>query len=247
MNELVAAGSFGGRAIKVNVDEVGIIGGSHCPVSTLFSSNRMYWNIAASLWGFYYGELARLGSTAIAASQLTGYPAGTWTIHGAPVANNFPCVSMMDWRGNGSDTARTWALQMTIDILGNDEKTVYPAKVSGGSSASAGGTAEAWPLPSTVYSIGFELGTHRGTHAVAATKTPHLGDSGKRVILLANTNTTSATVTVQGAAHGTVHTVDLEAGYGSVPYSTRTLESEEVTLGPSAFVLIELANHELAK
>ena len=43
---------------------------------------------------------------------------------GKPVNNNFPCVSMMDWRGNGSDTARTWALQLTIDVLGNGEKHV---------------------------------------------------------------------------------------------------------------------------
>jgi len=58
---------------------------------------------------------------------------------------------MMDWRGNGSDTARTWALQMTIDILGNEEKKVFPSNVSSSSSSSS------WPLPSVVYSIGFEL------------------------------------------------------------------------------------------
>eukprot|EP01050_Picozoa_sp_SAG11_P038387 SAG11_NODE_15643_length_571_cov_0.722458_2_plen_52_part_01 len=50
-----------------------------------------------------------------------------------------------------------------------------------------------------------------------------------------------AAVTVQGAAQGKIHTVDLDAGYGSVPYSTQTLESVEVKLGPSAFALIELA------
>ena len=105
VNGLIAAGSFGGTSVKLNVDEVGIIGGSYCPVDTLFSSDKSYWNVAASLWGYYYGELARLGSTAIAASQLTGYPADTWEgivmPGGRPVDNNFPCVSMMDWRGNG--------------------------------------------------------------------------------------------------------------------------------------------------
>ena len=107
VNGLIAAGSFGGASVKINVDEVGIIGGSYCPVDTLFSSDKSYWNVAASLWGYYYGELARLGSTAIAASQLTGYPPNTWKgivmPDGRPVDNNFPCVSMMDWRGNGLD------------------------------------------------------------------------------------------------------------------------------------------------
>jgi hypothetical protein len=115
-NRLIAASGFGGKDVKINVDEVGIIGGHYCPVATLFTSNKIYWNVAASLWGYYYGELARLGTTAIAASQLTGYPAATWAgvvmPGGKTVNNNFPCVSMMDWRGNGSDTARTWALQM---------------------------------------------------------------------------------------------------------------------------------------
>ena len=73
VNGLITAGSFGGSAVKINVDEVGIIGGSYCPVPTLFSADKDYWNIAAALWGFYYGELARLGTSAIAASQLTGY------------------------------------------------------------------------------------------------------------------------------------------------------------------------------
>ena len=75
---------------------------------------------------------------------------------------------MMDWRGNGSDTARTWALQMTIDIMGNEPKRVVPTTVSGG--------ATGWPLPSTVYSIGFELA------------------SGQQVVLISNTNASAASV-----------------------------------------------------
>ena len=34
VNALVAAGSFGGSAVKINVDEVGIIGGKHCKIAT---------------------------------------------------------------------------------------------------------------------------------------------------------------------------------------------------------------------
>ena len=219
----MGAGTFGGPQVKIFQDEVGIIGGYHCPVSTLFGPDKQYWNIAASLWGFYYGELARLGSTAIAASQLIGYPAGAWSIHGQPVQRNFPCVSLMDWRGNGSDTARTWALQMTIDVLGNGKKKVFPVMGGGGGHAhpvtghgltAAGGSAPTdrhgsdhspaqpgasllppWPLASTVYSIGFEL-----------------LDTGKRVVLVSNTNISAASITVHGAAGSTMHTVDASAG-----------------------------------
>ena len=130
--------------------------------------------------------------------------------------NNFPCVSMMDWRGNGSDTARTWALQMTIDVLGNEPKKVVPTTVSGG--ATGGG----WPLPSTGYSIGFELA------------------SGQQVVLLSNTNASAASVSVAGAAGATSHTVDASAGYAEVPYKTATLGGEKLELAPSAFVLLEL-------
>jgi hypothetical protein len=68
---------------------------------------------------------------------------------GKPVANNFPCVSMMDWRGNGSDTARTWALQMTIDILGNEEKKVFPSNVSSSSSSSSSAATTTATSPPT--------------------------------------------------------------------------------------------------
>ena len=140
-------------------------------------------------------------------------------MHGKPVNNNFPCVSMMDWRGNGSDTARTWALQMTIDVLGNEEKEVYAADVGGNAEA---GAAASWPLPSVVYSIGFKL------------------VGGTKVVLVSNTNGTAATTTVRGAAGGTIHTVDAKAGFGTVPYSTAKVSSDVVQLAPSAFSLIEL-------
>lgn len=45
-NGVIARGDFGGAEVKINVDEVGIIGGAACPVSTLFSTSKAYWNIA---------------------------------------------------------------------------------------------------------------------------------------------------------------------------------------------------------
>ena len=113
--------------------------------------------------------------------------------------------------------ACTWALQMTIDIMGNGEKKVYPVNVTEPST-----TPASWPLPSVVYSIGFEL------------------SSGQRVVLITNTNSSAASVSVLGATGGKAHTVDAPAGYEEVPYSTKTLGREQLQLAPSAFVLIEL-------
>ena len=172
---------------------------------------------------------------------------------GKPVANNFPCVSMMDWRGNGSDTARTWALQMTIDILGNEEKKVFPSNVSSSSSSSS------WPLPSVVYSIGFELTSSvlkrlfcvilYSKYLFAKTGSGQTWEQlrqnrrfvqGKRVILVSNTNSSATSVSVPGATGAKAHTVDEHAGYGETPYSTKVLTGEELQLAPSAYVLLEL-------
>jgi len=195
-----------------------------CPVASIFGASRSFWNVAASLWGYYYGELSRLGSVSIAASQITGYPAGYWNIHGKPVNLNYPCVSMMDWRDKGSDTARSWALQMTIDVLGNADKRIFSANIS--SSQRPSSSSHDWPLPSTVYGLGFEL------------------FGGERVILLSNTNSSAENVLVVGASGGTIHVVDSKAGFGDVPYSTQRLADDLVLLGPSAVALIRLPSPE---
>ena len=130
---------------------------------------------------------------------------------------------MMDWRGDGADTARTWALQMTIDVLGNDKKEVFASNVTGSDATTVSSSNEAWPLPSVVYSIGFKLLA-----------------SGKKVVLLSNTNGTATAVSVHGASGGTIHTVDENAGHGTVAYSSVKLTSDVVKLAPSAFSLIEL-------
>ena len=108
---------------------------------------------------------------------------------------------------------------MTIDILGNDDKKIFPVHLD---DRRAAFDAAAWPLPSVVYSIGFQL------------------TSEKKVVLLSNTNNTAAAVNVQGAKGGTIHTVDASAGYGEVPYSTAKVQTDSIALAPSAFSLIEL-------
>eukprot|EP00747_Dinoflagellata_sp_TGD_P115612 gnl/TRDRNA2_/TRDRNA2_172196_c0_seq6.p1 gnl/TRDRNA2_/TRDRNA2_172196_c0~~gnl/TRDRNA2_/TRDRNA2_172196_c0_seq6.p1 ORF type:complete len:604 (+),score=51.14 gnl/TRDRNA2_/TRDRNA2_172196_c0_seq6:73-1884(+) len=84
-----------------------------------------------------------------------------------------------------------------------------------------------WPLPSVVYSIGFKL------HA-----------RGVRALLLANTNSSEASVNVWGVMGSKMHVVDTEAGHGPVPYATKVLGSNEVQLGPLAVAIIEVLEDE---
>eukprot|EP00937_MAST-01D_sp_MAST-1D-sp2_P007533 g7533.t1 len=232
VNGLVRAGTFrgpGGADVKISANEVGVIGGSLCPSADLFSTadGRLFWNLKASLWAYYFAELARLGVDAIASSQITGYPPSTWEIHGKPVANNYPCVSMLDWH-NGSHTAVSWALQMFIDVLGagagGDMMAAMPPHT--GERGTGSGAAPYWPLPSVLYSMGFTIN--------------RAGGDSKRVILLANTNSSNATATLTGVAGGKLHLVDAAAGHGTTPYSTTELKSGLVALGPLAVALVEL-------
>ena len=64
--------------------------------------------------------------------------------------------------------------------------------------------------------------------------------SGKRVVLITNTNSTNATATLTGTVGGKLHLVDTTAGHGSVPYATTELKSNSLVLGPLAVALIEL-------
>jgi hypothetical protein len=66
-----------GAATKLNIDEVGLIGGSGCPVRTgaakLFVTERMFFNLGASMYAYVYGELASIGVEIIAASQTLSF------------------------------------------------------------------------------------------------------------------------------------------------------------------------------
>jgi len=67
---------------------------------------------------------------------------------------------------------------------------------------------------------------------------------GKRVVLLANTNSSTQTVAVEGASGAVIHVVDSEHGYGDRPYSNDTLGSETIQLRPLAVALVEMPlNH----
>ena len=119
---------------------------------------------------------------------------------------------------------------MFIDVLGvggEGETVSFAAPDDGGTAAGDARLRESnasyWPLPSVLYRAGFTM-----------------QQSGKRVVLLANTNSTNLTATLTGAVGGTLHIVDAAAGHGSVPYATRQLQSEVVPLSPLAVALVEL-------
>ena len=150
--------------VKLFVNELGVIGGDHWPVDTLFSSSKSFWK--AALFGYYYGEFAGMGAVGIAASQFTGYPAGAYTIRGHSLLRNFPCVSLLNWN-DGSGPAHFWTLQMFIDVIGNGPKVVVPVNAS-----SPPLPPQRWPLPAVIYSAAFKLDE-------------------RRIVILSNTNTSS--------------------------------------------------------
>ena len=201
--------------VKSFVNELGVIGGDHCPVDTLFNSFKGFWNLKAALYGYYYGEFAGMGAVGIAASQFTGYPAGAYMIRGHSLLRNFPCVSLLNWN-DGSGTAHFWTLQMFIDVLGNGPKAVVPVNTT-----SPQLPPQRWPLPAVVYSAAFKVDE-------------------RRIVLLSNTNASSTFVDVRGAAGGVIHTVDENAGHGAVPYRTQRLDSDTVGLLPFAVTLLEM-------
>ena len=201
--------------VKSFVNELGVIGFERCPVDTLFTSSKSFWNLKAALFGYYYGEFAGMGAVGIAASQFTGYPAGAYTIRGHSLLRNYPCVSLLNWN-DGSGTAHFWALQMFIDVLGNGLKTVVPVNVT-----SPQLPPRIWPLPAVVYAAGFMVDE-------------------RRIMLLSNTNASSAFASVPGAAGGVIHTVDENAGHGAVPYRTQRLDNDTVGLLAFSVALLEM-------
>ena len=92
---------------KIDTDELGAIlpgdflemeAGKALP----YPIPKIYWNAAASLYGYLFVHLSRLGVDVIGESQLVGYP------------SQFPSVSMMDYN-NGKPNARYWVLKMIVD------------------------------------------------------------------------------------------------------------------------------------
>ena len=216
------AADWGGPGTKLNFDEVGLIGGSGCPLhdsargaARLFVDERLFFNLGAAMFAYVYGELAAVGADMVAASQTLAFN-GT-TLHPAPF---YPCLTLIDWVAPYGGNARFWGLKVMIDVLGDELKTVVAVNASMASTASA--KPPWWPTPTVVYAAGF------------------IKLDGKRVVLLVNTNSSAHSIVLEGAHGGVIHVVDSEYGYGDRPYSNETLESETVQLGPLAVALVEM-------
>lgn len=81
-----------GADTQLNIDEVGLIGGSGCPLKTergaakLFVDERLFFNLGASMFAFVYGKLAQIGVDMIAASQTLSFnKTPGLVVHGQPL------------------------------------------------------------------------------------------------------------------------------------------------------------------
>lgn len=218
---------WGGPSTKLNFDEVGLIGGSGCPLhdstrgaARLFVDERLFFNLGASMFAYVYGELAAVGADMVAASQTLAFN-GT-ALHPAPF---YPCLTLIDWVPPYGGNARFWGLKMMIDVLGNELKTVVAVNATTGSAP----LPPWWPTSTVVYAAGF------------------VRLDGKHIVLLANTNSSAQTIALQGARGGIIHAVDSEHGYGERPYSNETLESETIQLKPLAVALVEMPCNSRAR
>ena len=203
-------------ATKVNVDEIGSIGGCN----DVMSSDRWYFNAIGAVYAYVYARLAALGVEIMAASQLlaygdqsrvafSGFPGGLDTF-------NFPCVTMLSWE-DGTGTARFHTLKLLIDGLSgaNTVKTLV---------------ATTFNATDQVFAQGFLVAPAGGGAAGAPPS--------RKVLLLVNKANTSCSVTVQGASGANTTWVDMQHGHGTLPYGSATLQSDGVNMGGYAVQLI---------
>ena len=216
-----------GAKTKLNFDEVGLIGGSGCPLhdargaAKLFVDERLFFNLGASMFAYAYGELAAIGADMVAASQTLSFnQTKGLVVDGKPLRSFYPCLTLIDWVFPYGGNARFWGLKVMIDVLGNDIKSVVAVSVS-----SAVLPPRWWPTRSIVYAAAF------------------VKSDGQHVVLLANTNSSDQTVKLKGANGGQIHVVDLDNGYDDVPYSNETLHSERIELGPLAIALVKMPSY----
>ena len=100
---------------KTTIDELGVIAaddlaqGEQGHVAQPIPNS--YWNLAAALYAYLFGELTQIGIDVAGESQLVGFP------------TQFPSVSMVDWN-NGGPNARFWVLKLLHDNFAAGDKLV---------------------------------------------------------------------------------------------------------------------------
>jgi hypothetical protein len=226
IREHIDAADWGlGPKTALNFDEIGLIGGSGCPLhdssrgaAKLFDDERIFFNLGASMFAFVYGELAKIGSDMVAASQTLSFNATPGlVVHGKALRSFYPCLTLIDWVPPYGGNARFWGLRAMIDVLGNDIKSVVAVNISSTTPPPIG-----WPTSSIVYGVGF------------------VRSDGQRVTLMANTNSSDQIVELEGAAGGQIYVVDLDHGHGDAAYSNTSLSSQRFRLGALAVALVEM-------
>jgi len=95
---------------RLDSDEMGVIlPDDNNPNAPQFP--RIYWNAAAALYAYLFGNLALKGVDVLGESQLVGYP------QLGRLEHQFPSVALLNWT-TGAGTARYWVLKLLIDNFG---------------------------------------------------------------------------------------------------------------------------------
>lgn len=106
---------------RTTVDELGVISADDSaqgePGHVTKPIPDAYWNLAAAMYAYLFGQLTELGIDVAGESQLVGFP------------TQFPSVSMVDWN-NGKPNARFWVLKLLHDNFGPGDREVEVATAS---------------------------------------------------------------------------------------------------------------------
>ncbi|HKU25312.1 MAG TPA: hypothetical protein VJQ54_07555 [Candidatus Sulfotelmatobacter sp.] len=106
---------------RTTVDELGVISADDSaqgePGHVTKPIPDAYWNLAAAMYAYLFGQLTELGIDVAGESQLVGFP------------TQFPSVSMVDWN-NGKPNARFWVLKLLHDNFGPGDREVEVAPAS---------------------------------------------------------------------------------------------------------------------
>eukprot|EP00747_Dinoflagellata_sp_TGD_P028785 gnl/TRDRNA2_/TRDRNA2_133481_c0_seq1.p1 gnl/TRDRNA2_/TRDRNA2_133481_c0~~gnl/TRDRNA2_/TRDRNA2_133481_c0_seq1.p1 ORF type:complete len:565 (+),score=84.60 gnl/TRDRNA2_/TRDRNA2_133481_c0_seq1:150-1844(+) len=212
---------------RMNCNEVGVLVVDP-PEGALLpnGADRWWWNLEASMFAYVYSQLAALGVDAIAASQLTGYP------------GNAEPISMLDWT-SGKGNPYYWVVKMFIDTMGSGPKDVHDTTVNllSADKLINASMPDDWKCIHSMQPKG--VGDAHVSPLYARAMTLH-AKAGQRVVILANTRKSSISVSVAGAAGGSVRTVEKGSGDQTTPYSDVKMTSEELTLEGWGVAIVSL-------
>ena len=197
----------------------------------------------AAQFAYVYAELADLGVYGMAASQLTGYPGNAASIsmldrtNGLGNAWYWVLKMFIDTLGSGTKDVVATAVATAAGTKDSGQviRPLFPLEWVCVHTVSPKAVADAHVDP--VYAKALVLHDHTslgpaacgGGHGMHGIRGGGEGRGGgkanQRVVILANTKNATASVTVAGAAGGSIRAVDMSAGYAAVPYSNHPIDS----------------------